>query len=186
MGIAEENYQWGYRTSHCFAVENRYRTKGSELGAEREQFRDLVQAFHDQDIAVIIDIVPNHTAEDMDDEPHNFHFNVLDKLYYYRTRDLDHIGEYGNDYCGGFVGANYDDICRTRRAFCQSTSYDTDVGFVLSDIDWIYVDYRSSALITPQNIRLRSRCDTERLSLLCDILLYARRVPQYATTQKIA
>ncbi|MEM6345293.1 MAG: alpha-amylase family glycosyl hydrolase [Bacteroidota bacterium] len=97
MEIAEENYQWGYRTSHCFAVENRYRTKGSELGSEREQFRDLVQAFHDKDIAVIIDIVPNHTAEDMDSEPHNFHFNVLDKLYYYRTRDLDHIGEYGNE-----------------------------------------------------------------------------------------
>ena len=97
MGVAEENYQWGYRTSHAFAVENRFRQKGTEYGAEREQFRDLVQAFHDKDMAVIIDIVPNHTAENMDDEPHFFHFNVLDKLYYYRTKDLDHIGEYGNE-----------------------------------------------------------------------------------------
>ncbi|GAB4408808.1 MAG: hypothetical protein OHK0039_12080 [Bacteroidia bacterium] len=97
QGIATENYQWGYRTSHCFAVENRYRRRGTEHGAEREQFRDLVQAFHDKDIAVIIDIVPNHTAENMDDEPHFMHWNVLDKIYHYRTRDLDHIGEYGNE-----------------------------------------------------------------------------------------
>lgn len=97
QGVATENYQWGYRTSHCFAVENRYRQRGSEPGSEREQFRDLVQAFHDRDIAVIIDIVPNHTAENMDDEPHFFHWNVLDKIYHYRTKDLDHIGEYGNE-----------------------------------------------------------------------------------------
>ncbi|MEM7658084.1 MAG: alpha-amylase family glycosyl hydrolase [Bacteroidota bacterium] len=97
MGIAEENYQWGYRTSHCFAIESKFRGKGDEPGEERDQFRDFVQACHDRNMAVIIDIVPNHTAENMDDEPHFFHFNVLDKLYYYRTRELDHIGEYGNE-----------------------------------------------------------------------------------------
>ncbi len=97
QGIAEENYQWGYRTSHCFAVETRYRQKGSEHGSQREQFRDLVQAFHDKDIAVIIDIVPNHTAENMDAEPYFFHWNVLGKQYHYRTKNLEHIGEYGNE-----------------------------------------------------------------------------------------
>ena len=97
QGIAQENYQWGYRTSHCFAVETRFRQPGTEPGAEREQFRDLVQAFHDQDIAVIIDIVPNHTAENMDKKPYFFHFSVLDKVYYYRTKDLELIGEYGNE-----------------------------------------------------------------------------------------
>ncbi|MDP5170682.1 MAG: alpha-amylase family glycosyl hydrolase [Bacteroidia bacterium] len=97
QGIATENYQWGYRTSHCFAVESRYRQRGTEPGAERDQFRDLVQAFHDEDVAVIIDLVPNHTAENMDAEPYFFHWNVLDKQYYYRTNNLEHIGEYGNE-----------------------------------------------------------------------------------------
>ena len=98
QGIAEENYQWGYRTSHCFAVESRFRQRGTEPGAEREQFRDLVQAFHDKEIAVIIDIVPNHTAENMDKgHPYFFHFSVLDKIYYYRTKELKLIGEYGNE-----------------------------------------------------------------------------------------
>jgi pullulanase/glycogen debranching enzyme len=95
-GVADENYHWGYRTSHCFAIENKFRKKGTAPGEERNQFRDLVQSYHDAGIAVIIDIVPNHTAEDMDGNWF-FHFNVLDKLYYYRTKDLDHIGEYGNE-----------------------------------------------------------------------------------------
>lgn len=97
QGIAEENYQWGYRTSHCFAVESRFRERGTKPGAERTQFRDLVQAFHDKDIAVIIDIVPNHTAENMDKDPYFFHFSVLDKIYYYRTKNHELIGEYGNE-----------------------------------------------------------------------------------------
>lgn len=97
QGISEENYQWGYRTSHAFAIESRYRSKGSEPGKEREEFRDLVQAFHDKGIAVIIDIVPNHTAENMDGNFWSFHFNVLDKLYYYRTKNFKHIGAYGNE-----------------------------------------------------------------------------------------
>jgi pullulanase len=66
QGVALENYQWGYRTTFAMAVESKYRTKGSEPGAERDEFRDLVQAFHDKGIAVIIDIVPNHTGENMD------------------------------------------------------------------------------------------------------------------------
>lgn len=97
QGVSEENYQWGYRTSHFFAVESKYRTKGEEPGEERNEFRDLVQAFHEKDIAVIIDIVPNHTAENMDGSELYFNFNVLDKQYYYRTKDFEHIGEYGNE-----------------------------------------------------------------------------------------
>ncbi|MDX2284004.1 MAG: alpha-amylase family glycosyl hydrolase [Bacteroidia bacterium] len=98
QGIHLENYQWGYRTTHAFAVESRYRRKGSEPGAERDQFRDLVQAFHDKGIAVIIDIVPNHTGENMDKgKTYWFNWNAIDKIYHYRTKDLDHIGEYGNE-----------------------------------------------------------------------------------------
>ena len=95
--VSEENYQWGYRTSHFFAVESKYRTKGEEPGKERDEFRDLVQAFHDAGIAVIIDIVPNHTAEDMDGKGQLFNFNAIDKQYYYRTKNFEHIGEYGNE-----------------------------------------------------------------------------------------
>ncbi len=96
-GINKENYQWGYRTTHAFAVESKYRQKDTEPGAERIQFRDLVQAFHDKEIAVIIDIVPNHTGENMDGSHFNFHFNALDMGYYYRTKNFKHIGAFGNE-----------------------------------------------------------------------------------------
>ena len=97
QGVSDENYQWGYRTSFAMAVEARYRTKGKAPGEERDEFRDLVQAFHDEGIAVIIDIVPNHTAENMDGNSWFFNFNAIDKQYYYRTKDFEHIGAYGNE-----------------------------------------------------------------------------------------
>jgi pullulanase/glycogen debranching enzyme len=97
QGVAEENYDWGYRTSHSFAIETRYRQKGTKPGDERTQFRDLVQAYHDKGIAVIVDFVFNHTAENMDGRNYLFHFNAIDKQYYYRTKDLEHIGAYGNE-----------------------------------------------------------------------------------------
>ena len=98
MGVDQENYQWGYRTTHAFAIETRFRQRGTEHGAQRDQFRDLVQAFHDRGIAVIIDIVPNHTGENMDGRHLLFNFNVLDKPYYHRTDErVEHIGPFGNE-----------------------------------------------------------------------------------------
>ncbi len=98
MAIDRENYQWGYRTTHAFAVESRFRSRDAEPGAEREQFKALVGAFHERGIAVIIDVVPNHTGENMDGRHLLLNFNVLDLPYYYRTDEgLEHIGPFGNE-----------------------------------------------------------------------------------------
>lgn len=98
MGIDRENYQWGYRTTHSFAVESRFRSRDAEPGAEREQFKALVRAFHERGIAVIIDVVPNHTGENMDGRHLLLNFNVLDLPYYFRTDDnVEHIGPFGNE-----------------------------------------------------------------------------------------
>ncbi len=98
MAIDQEDYQWGYRTTHAFAVESRYRPRGSEPGAERDAFRTVVAAFHARGIAVIIDVVPNHTGENMDGRHDLLNFNVLDLPYYYRTsQTLEHIGPFGNE-----------------------------------------------------------------------------------------
>jgi pullulanase/glycogen debranching enzyme len=98
QGVDAENYDWGYRTTHAFALESRYRVRGTEPGNEREQFRDMVDAFHDRGIAVIVDLVPNHTGENMDGRSYLFNFGAIDTDYYYRTNDqLEHIGPYGNE-----------------------------------------------------------------------------------------
>ncbi|MBC7923942.1 MAG: pullulanase [Ferruginibacter sp.] len=97
QGVNRENYDWGYRTSHAFAVESRYRRRDTEPGAQRDQLRDLVQAFHDRDIAVVMDVAFNHTAENMDGRDHVFNFKALDAQYYYRTKNGELLGEYGNE-----------------------------------------------------------------------------------------
>lgn len=98
QGIDREYYEWGYRTTHAFAIESRYRRRGGTPGDERAEFRALVEAFHDAGLSVIVDIVPNHTGENMDGRTYSFGWNALDKLYYYRTDDRgQHIGPFGNE-----------------------------------------------------------------------------------------
>lgn len=98
QGVAMENYQWGYRTTHALAVESRFRTPGTQIGEERHQFSNLVEAFHKEGISVIIDVVPNHTGENMDGRHLLFNFNGIDLPYYHRTDDsLRHIGPFGNE-----------------------------------------------------------------------------------------
>jgi pullulanase/glycogen debranching enzyme len=98
QGINEENYQWGYRTTHFMAIESRYREKSAEWGTQNQNFRDLVETFHDAGIAVIVDIVFNHTGERMDGRMDYFNFSVIDKPYYYRTDEsLEYIGDYGTE-----------------------------------------------------------------------------------------
>jgi pullulanase/glycogen debranching enzyme len=98
QGVATENYQWGYRTTHAFAVESRFRSQNASIGAERDEFKQLVDAFHREGISVIIDVVPNHTGENMDGRHYLFNFNAIDLPYYYRTdANVEHIGPFGNE-----------------------------------------------------------------------------------------
>ena len=98
QGVADENYQWGYRTTHAFAIESRFRSAGDEPGRERERFRDLVDALHQRGLAVLIDVVFNHTGENMEGAQQLLTFNGIDKWYYYRLNDEgEHIGAFGNE-----------------------------------------------------------------------------------------
>ena len=98
QGVARENYQWGYRTTHAFAVESRFRSASDEPGRERERFRDLVDALHQRGMAVVVDVVFNHTGENMEGVEQLLTFNGIDKWYYYRLDDEgNHIGAFGNE-----------------------------------------------------------------------------------------
>ena len=56
-----DNY-WGYSSLSFFAPERRYSSDRSPGGPTREM-QAMVKAFHDEGIAVIVDVVYNHTAE---------------------------------------------------------------------------------------------------------------------------
>jgi len=51
---------WGYMTTNFFAPESRYATAD---GQQVVELKELVRAFHERGIAVLMDVVYNHTAE---------------------------------------------------------------------------------------------------------------------------
>lgn len=60
---ADKNYNWGYNPYHYNVPEGRYVTDDYTDGAQAvAELRELVKAFHDNGIAVIMDVVYNHTS----------------------------------------------------------------------------------------------------------------------------
>lgn len=72
------NY-WGYNSMAFFAPAGRYCGPNGLKG-----FRDMVRAFHDAGIEVILDVVYNHTAEGNELGP-TLSFKGIDNFAYYRT-----------------------------------------------------------------------------------------------------
>jgi glycogen operon protein len=77
------NY-WGYNTMAFFAPANRYFGPRGLAG-----FRDMIRAFHDGGIEVILDVVYNHTAEGNELGP-TLSFKGIDNFSYYRTLPGQH------------------------------------------------------------------------------------------------
>lgn len=75
---------WGYNTLGFFAPARRYFGPNGIQG-----FRDMVRAFHDAGIEVILDVVYNHTAEGNELGP-TLSFKGIDNFSYYRTISDQH------------------------------------------------------------------------------------------------
>jgi isoamylase len=58
--LPERLNHWGYMTSNFFAPVTRY---AAVAGDEVVELKELIKAFHDRGIAVFLDVVFNHTAE---------------------------------------------------------------------------------------------------------------------------
>ena len=68
---------WGYNSINFFAPEPRYLA-----GGDVAEFRDMVRAFHDAGIAVILDVVFNHSGEGNELGP-TLSFRGIDNASYY-------------------------------------------------------------------------------------------------------
>ncbi len=80
------NY-WGYNTIGFFAPHNAYSSNGTR-GQQVTEFKTMVQALHEADIEVILDVVYNHTAEGNEFGP-TLSFKGIDNAAYYRLVDSD-------------------------------------------------------------------------------------------------
>ncbi len=59
---SNKNYNWGYNPYHYNVPEGRYVTDGYTDGTQAvKEAREMIKAFHDAGIAVIMDVVYNHT-----------------------------------------------------------------------------------------------------------------------------
>lgn len=119
-GNTGDNY-WGYMTLNYFAPDRRYSYDKTPGGPTRE-FKEMVKAFHDQGIKVLIDVVYNHTGEGGAWSPTDkTTFNVLsmrgldNPTYYSLTADR----QFSWDNTG--VGGNYN----TRNLVAQNLIIDS-------------------------------------------------------------
>ena len=115
-----DNY-WGYMTLNYFAPDRRYAYDKTPGGPTRE-FKEMVKAFHDNGIKVLIDVVYNHTGEggawnSGDKTTYNIQsMRGLDNpTYYSLTSDL----QFSWDNTG--VGGNYN----TRNTIAQNLIVDS-------------------------------------------------------------
>jgi isoamylase len=95
------NY-WGYSTYGFFAVHPHF----AAAADPRTEFRDMVKALHREGIAVILDVVFNHTAEGGDGGP-VIHFKALghDFFYHLDPKERRHYVDYTG--CGNTVNCNH-------------------------------------------------------------------------------
>lgn len=81
-------YNWGYDPLHYNLPEGSYATNPYDGAVRIKEFKQMVQAFHQQGIGVIMDVVYNHTAL-----TEKSNFNQLVPGYYYRQ---DKDGKFSN------------------------------------------------------------------------------------------
>jgi glycogen debranching enzyme GlgX len=84
------NY-WGYNSLGFFAPHNAYSASG-DRGEQVREFKQMVKAFHEAGLEVILDVVYNHTAEAGPLGP-TLSFRGLDDLGYYQRVDASHVVE---------------------------------------------------------------------------------------------
>ncbi len=94
---------WGYMTSYFFAPESYY-AAGADLdpasycgagGSQITEFKEMVDAFHREGIAVLMDVVYNHVSQ-YDYNP----LKYIDKFYYFRLNEdcsFTSVSGCGND-----------------------------------------------------------------------------------------
>lgn len=95
---------WGYMTSYFFAPESYYADHGNMLegdingvdGSQVDEFKEMVKVFHQNNLAVLMDVVYNHVSQ-YDYNP----LKYIDKFYYFRLNDdcsFQSISGCGNDF----------------------------------------------------------------------------------------
>ncbi|MCL2304782.1 MAG: glycogen debranching protein GlgX [Planctomycetaceae bacterium] len=96
------NY-WGYNSLAFFSPHRGY-AYGTDPGAQVREFKEMVRAFHQAGIEVILDVVFNHTCEGNELGP-TLSFKGLENSVYYMLENGFHYKNYTG--CGNTVNGNH-------------------------------------------------------------------------------
>lgn len=100
MNSANPKFNWGYDPQNFNVPEGSYSTNPNNPAARITEFKQMVQALHDADIRVVMDVVYNHTF-DIANGP----FEKIVPNYYYR---MDDSLEFSNGSgCGNEVASEH-------------------------------------------------------------------------------
>lgn len=86
--MKQNGYNWGYMTKNFNSLEGAYSTNPFDGGKKVTEFKELVMAFHEKGIRVVLDVVFNHTYE-----IEGSHFQIIAPDYFYRKNS---DGTYSN------------------------------------------------------------------------------------------
>ncbi|MCD8209378.1 MAG: type I pullulanase [Coprobacillus sp.] len=92
----ENNYNWGYDPISMFALEGSLSVDPTDPHKRLEEFRDLVDTYHKNDLRIVVDVVYNHVWDHL--------YNDFEKIvpnYFFRRRNNQYITEHsgcGNDF----------------------------------------------------------------------------------------
>jgi len=78
-GIQDGIFNWGYMPENFNAIEGSYSTDPFNGEVRVTEFKQMIQAFHDNGIRVIMDVVYNHTGKSADSN-----FDMILPGYYFR------------------------------------------------------------------------------------------------------
>lgn len=108
-----EQFNWGYDPYNYNAPEGSYSTDPYKGEVRVNEMKQMIQAFHNEGIAVVMDVVYNHTAESA-----NSFFDITVPGYYYR---LNSDGSFSNaSGCGNEVAS---DRTMVRKYIIESVVY---------------------------------------------------------------
>ncbi len=93
---------WGYSPINWFTPHYEY-VAGEDHLMARSQFRRMVEACHDADIEVLVDVVYNHTSEGNHDGPTLSWRGFADDVYYHKDKNGYYADVSG---CGNSIAAN--------------------------------------------------------------------------------
>lgn len=111
--LDKPQYNWGYDPLNYNTPEGSYSTNPYDGAVRIKEFKELVQAFHQNGLRVVMDVVYNHTALTGDS-----YFNQLVPGYYYRQ---DKSGKFSNaTACGNEIAS---ERAMVRKFILESVEY---------------------------------------------------------------